>query len=60
MKANFMRDWTRIYECDGKACKTCYKEDGGCHQTTDINHAVNPEKYKTFAELKAEQSKGGN
>lgn len=57
MKANFFRDWTRLYECDKKACEHCNEYDEGCHLTTDINHAVNPEKYKTMAELKADNKK---
>lgn len=49
MKVNFVNENTKLYVCDRKACERCTDE---CYRTTDVRHAVNPENYVEFAELK--------
>ncbi len=38
-----MKKPTIMYLCDGavEGCTHCWKTGGGCHHTSDINHAVN-------------------
>lgn len=48
-----LNDNTKLYECDQQKCRNCNKFDEGCHLTSDIMHAKNPEKWITLADLKA-------